>query len=177
MGQLSCCIRMVHGLLQDRQREFFIQRTADQESAAQDQTGQTSSEPASTAWDDSRQDAYDAAEWHNGFQVNLQCTAMDPCAHCRQGSLQRSFLVCAAAGIHNSPNVASQSHCACSLAMSGSLAHCLYTVNSDSAAFGMLSVGPAFCNASLVLPYWQCGLYIIPSMRIILCSLWQQGAA
>ena len=74
---------MVHGLLQDRQREFFIQRTADQESAVQDQPGQTASVPVSAAWNGPRQDEYDAAEWHNGFQVSLKRTAMHPCAHRR----------------------------------------------------------------------------------------------
>lgn len=58
---------MVHGLLQDRHREFFIQRTAVEEGA-----GQEGSDAAGTTGDNAKQDTYDAAEWHNGFQVCLQ---------------------------------------------------------------------------------------------------------
>lgn len=58
---------MVHGLLQDRQQEFFIQRANKQHSEAQ-QDG-SAPEPAGIAWD--AQDAYDAAEWHSGFQVGV----------------------------------------------------------------------------------------------------------
>lgn len=60
--------RMVHGLLQDRQQEFFIQRTTPQ--AGQEQASSSSTEPADAIWHGARQDEYNAAEWHNGFQVS-----------------------------------------------------------------------------------------------------------
>ena len=67
--------RMVHGLLQDRHQEFFIQRTAAEEGA-----GQEGSDAAGTIGDITNQDTYDAAEWHNGFQVCLQQCLLHICS-------------------------------------------------------------------------------------------------
>ena len=64
--------RMVHGLLQDRHGEFFIQQTLSRASSPQSPHASASAPPHPQQQCHSSGEDTNAAEWHQGFQVSMQ---------------------------------------------------------------------------------------------------------
>ena len=62
---------MVHGLLQDRHQEFFIQQTSSQATPPQSPHASSSIPPHPQQQPLPSEDT-NAAEWHQGFQVSMQ---------------------------------------------------------------------------------------------------------
>lgn len=64
--------RMVHGLLQDRHNEFFIQQTPSQVSPPPSPYASASSSTPPQQQPQPPGEDTNAAEWHQGFQVSMQ---------------------------------------------------------------------------------------------------------
>ena len=64
---------MVHGLLDDKHKDFFIQRTPQVQDTDMNSTpAHSASEATQTLLPDQAAEDSNAAEWHQGFQVSMQ---------------------------------------------------------------------------------------------------------